>query len=326
MIGQQYLAPGRFVDSDSPRVIEFARIASAGAKDATDAALQLYSIVRDEILYDAYVDWTDPNVFRASAVLAEKRGFCVGKACLLAACARVLGVPSRLGFADVRNHMTSPRLYERMKTDVFRWHSYCELHLGGKWVKATPAFNASLCERLAAHIRRPHGLVVSAVRQHRPQAYGICGGPRYVRGRAVRGYLGGLSRELRCPGERGAARRRFPVRGGRGDPVSGGIEMAGATGEPLPRSVNALPCQQTITAQFECKRFSGALPNRTGPPAKKSPARDCHRGGARRKGTLTVTEEQAHSTRPRPAPSTGWIKLGDAGALLLEKLARRAGQ
>ena len=148
MIGQQYLAPGRFVDSDSPRVIEFARIASAGAKDATDAALQLYSIVRDEILYDAYVDWTDPNVFRASAVLAEKRGFCVGKACLLAACARVLGVPSRLGFADVRNHMTSPRLYERMKTDVFRWHSYCELHLGGKWVKATPAFNASLCERL----------------------------------------------------------------------------------------------------------------------------------------------------------------------------------
>ncbi len=104
--------------------------------------------MRDEILYDAYVDWTDPNVFRASAVLAAKRGFCVGKACLLAACARVLGVPSRLGFADVRNHMTSPRLYERMKTDVFRWHAYCELQLSGKWVKATPAFNASLCERL----------------------------------------------------------------------------------------------------------------------------------------------------------------------------------
>jgi hypothetical protein len=44
--------------------------------------------------------------------------------------------------------MTSPRLYERMKTDVFRWHSYCELHLDGRWLKATPAFNASLCERL----------------------------------------------------------------------------------------------------------------------------------------------------------------------------------
>jgi transglutaminase-like putative cysteine protease len=148
MIGQEYRAPGRFVDSDSPRVIEFARAASAGATEATDAMLRLYSAVRDEILYDAYVDWTDPNAFRASSVLAAKRGFCVGKACLLAACARVLGVPSRLGFADVRNHMTSPRLYERMKTDVFRWHAYCELQLSGKWVKATPAFNASLCERL----------------------------------------------------------------------------------------------------------------------------------------------------------------------------------
>jgi transglutaminase-like putative cysteine protease len=148
MIGQQYLAPGRFVDSDCPEVIEFARTMSAGANGATDAMLRLYCAVRDAILYDPYVDWTDANVFRASAVLAAKRGFCVGKASVLAACARVLGVPSRLGFADVKNHMTSPRLYERMKTDVFRWHSYCELHLDGKWVKATPAFNASLCERL----------------------------------------------------------------------------------------------------------------------------------------------------------------------------------
>ena len=37
MIGQEYRAPGRFVDSDSPHLIAFARAASAGAKDATDA-------------------------------------------------------------------------------------------------------------------------------------------------------------------------------------------------------------------------------------------------------------------------------------------------
>ena len=62
MIGQEYRAPGRFVDSDSPQLTAFARAASAGAKDATDAVLRLYCAVRDEILYDAYVDWTDPNV------------------------------------------------------------------------------------------------------------------------------------------------------------------------------------------------------------------------------------------------------------------------
>src|SRR5713226_10600998 len=100
MIGQEYRAPGRFVDSNSPQVIAFAGAASAGATGATDAMLRLYSAVRDEILYDAYVDWTDPNAFRASAVLAAKRGFCVGNACLLAACARGLGMPSGVGFAD----------------------------------------------------------------------------------------------------------------------------------------------------------------------------------------------------------------------------------
>src|ERR1051326_131621 len=88
VIAREYLSPGRFVDSASPQIVAFARAASAGAKDAADAVLRLYGAVRDDILYDAYVDWTDPEVFRASAVLAKKRGFCVGKACLLAAAAR----------------------------------------------------------------------------------------------------------------------------------------------------------------------------------------------------------------------------------------------
>ena len=40
----------------------------------------------------------------------------IGKASLLAACARAIGVPARVGYADVRNHLTSPRLYEKIKT------------------------------------------------------------------------------------------------------------------------------------------------------------------------------------------------------------------
>jgi hypothetical protein len=44
--------------------------------------------------------------------------------------------------------MTSPKLYERIKTDVFMWHAYADLHIDGAWVKATPAFNSSLCERV----------------------------------------------------------------------------------------------------------------------------------------------------------------------------------
>jgi len=148
MSTDEYLSPGRFVDSDAPQIAAFAHDATASATNATDAALRLYRAVRDDILYDAYVDFFDPATFRASAVLASGRGFCVGKASVLAACARTVGIPARLGFADVRNHLTSPRLYDVMKTDVFHWHAYTELQLDGKWVKATPAFNATLCERV----------------------------------------------------------------------------------------------------------------------------------------------------------------------------------
>jgi hypothetical protein len=34
-----------------------------------------------------------------------------------------------------------------MGTDVFFYHSYAELYLRGKWVKATPAFDQTLCDR-----------------------------------------------------------------------------------------------------------------------------------------------------------------------------------
>lgn len=148
MIESEWLAPGVFVDSDAPAVVEFANEAVDGATGETDAILRLYRAVRDRIIYDPYVDFADPASFRASAVLAAGRGFCVGKASVLAACARSIGIPARLGFADVRNHLTSPRLYAVMKTDVFRWHAYSELQIDAQWVKATPAFNSTLCERL----------------------------------------------------------------------------------------------------------------------------------------------------------------------------------
>ncbi|HUI98409.1 MAG TPA: transglutaminase family protein [Xanthobacteraceae bacterium] len=143
-----FLSPGRFIDSDSPPVMKFARAAADGVSGEVARALRLFHAVRDGIVYDPYVNFADPANYRASGVLAAGRGFCVGKAALLTAACRVLGIPARVGYADVRNHMTSPRLYAMIKTDVFLWHSYAEIHLAGRWVKATPAFDAALCERV----------------------------------------------------------------------------------------------------------------------------------------------------------------------------------
>ena len=84
---------------------------------------------------------------RASTVLEHRYGFCIPKAVLLAACARVLRIRSRLGFADVRNHLATDKLLRMTQTDLFVFHGYVELFLDHRWVKATPAFNKTLCER-----------------------------------------------------------------------------------------------------------------------------------------------------------------------------------
>jgi transglutaminase-like putative cysteine protease len=112
-----YLEPTSCVDADHPRVRTFARRMAGGLRDA------------------------------ASAVLACGSGFCVSKAVLLAAAARALGIPARLGFADVRNHLAAERMRRAMGTDLFVFHGYTAFHLDGRWVKTTPAFNRALCER-----------------------------------------------------------------------------------------------------------------------------------------------------------------------------------
>jgi transglutaminase-like putative cysteine protease len=147
-MSDEYLAPARYVDSDAPSIVAFAEKAAGEDGSALARVLRLYQAVRDGILYDPYVDMSDAANFRASGVLAAGRGFCIGKAALLAACCRVIGVPARVGYADVRNHLSSPRLTEHMGTDVYVWHSYADILLDGTWAKATPAFNSTLCRRL----------------------------------------------------------------------------------------------------------------------------------------------------------------------------------
>jgi transglutaminase-like putative cysteine protease len=128
-----YLAPGRFVDSDHPAVIAFARRVADPAMTPREIAVKLYYAVRDEFLYDPYYFDTTVEGLKGSHVIEAGRGFCVPKAALLAAVARALGVPARLGYADVRNHLTSKRLYDMMGTDLFVFHGYTELWVDGQW-------------------------------------------------------------------------------------------------------------------------------------------------------------------------------------------------
>jgi transglutaminase-like putative cysteine protease len=144
---EPYLIPTPFIESEHPAVVAFAREAAGSAPSERERVVRLFYAVRDGIRYDPYTCGLSPELFRASITLERRRSFCIPKAILLAAGARALGVPSRLGFADVRNHLATRRFLELLRTDLFVFHGYTELFLGGRWVKATPAFNRSLCEK-----------------------------------------------------------------------------------------------------------------------------------------------------------------------------------
>ncbi|WP_457554077.1 transglutaminase-like domain-containing protein [Desulfobacula sp.] len=142
---EQYLKPTYYIDSDNPQVIEFVAENSESGATKIENAVSLYYAVRDGIRYNPYSMEPSRKAMKASAVLKRGNGYCVAKAVLLAACARSLKIPARLGFADVKNHLNTKRLMELMGTDVFIYHGYTELLLNNKWLKATPAFNLELC-------------------------------------------------------------------------------------------------------------------------------------------------------------------------------------
>ena len=141
----EYLQPGRFIDSDRPEVIAFAERNRGASADLREQAVSLYYAVRDQVRYNPYTFSRDPQTLKASHALSAGESYCVPKALLLAACARHCGIPARIGLADVRNHLATPRLLALLRSEVFAMHGYTELYLAGRWVKATPAFNLALC-------------------------------------------------------------------------------------------------------------------------------------------------------------------------------------
>jgi transglutaminase-like putative cysteine protease len=136
-----------FLDYETPAVRAFVANAMRGAASEVERASRLFRAVRDDIRYDPYQSALDPRELTASATLGRGAAFCVPKAILFAACLRAVGIPTRLGFADVTNHLATRKLLESLRTRVFAFHGFVEVHLAGRVVKATPAFNASLCEK-----------------------------------------------------------------------------------------------------------------------------------------------------------------------------------
>lgn len=134
------------LDYESPAVRAFvARAVPDPQAGPVEKAVRLYYAVRDGILYDVYGTDLSRTGMRASVIIERGTGFCIHKSLVYAAALRAVGVPSRLYYGDVRNHLASPRLRELVGGDVFRFHALTSVWLDGKWVLATPVFNKALC-------------------------------------------------------------------------------------------------------------------------------------------------------------------------------------
>ncbi len=145
---EKYLLPTQIIDSKHESIINFAENAVKGVEqDPVTIAVRLYYAIRDSIWYDPYSPFYLPEHYRASNVLKTGRGFCISKSSLLCALGRSCGIPSRIGFATVRNHLATRQLIEFMGTDLFVYHGFTEFFLNGKWLKVTPAFNIELCKK-----------------------------------------------------------------------------------------------------------------------------------------------------------------------------------
>lgn len=144
---KEYLQPGACVNSNAEEIINLAESLTDPGKSPRENAVSLYYFVRDTIRYNPYTLGNSREDWQATKVLEAGEGWCVPKAVLLAALCRAVGIPARLGYADVVNHLSTERLRESMKTSVFYYHGYCSVFLDGQWIKSTPAFNLSLCEK-----------------------------------------------------------------------------------------------------------------------------------------------------------------------------------
>jgi hypothetical protein len=144
----EYLTPATYIDSDHAEVVAYMRAHTREGQSDVEKAVALFFAVRDGFRYNPYVLHFRPEDMTASAQLSRTEGHCVDKANLYAAVCRAAGIPSRLHFANVRNHIGTARLEEFLQSNVLVFHGYAEVWLEGKWRIATPAFNRELCERI----------------------------------------------------------------------------------------------------------------------------------------------------------------------------------
>ncbi len=144
----EYLRPTRVMDSDAPSIREKAQSLTGGKESDREKAVALYYFVRDCIWHEPYATGFELEDYKASGTLEKGHGFCTHKSILLAALARAAGIPARIGFADIRDHLLSYKFRKMIGGgNLLIYHGYAEMYIDGRWVHASPAVDAATCQQ-----------------------------------------------------------------------------------------------------------------------------------------------------------------------------------
>jgi len=144
---EKYLKATPIIDCDHSTIKEKADELTKSQKEVKEKARSLFYFVRDEIKYNPYMPRYLPEHFRAGDTLLRKDGFCVQKAVLLVALSRAVGIPARIGFAVIRNHLLPEKMAKMIHGNTLPDHGYAELYLKDRWIKATPVFDLEMCQK-----------------------------------------------------------------------------------------------------------------------------------------------------------------------------------
>lgn len=116
------------------------------SKSKKEQAVALYYKVRDGFIYNPYHLDLRPEALKSSTISKKSRAWCVEKSIVMATGLRALGIPSKLGYGIVINHIGVEKLTQALRREEIVFHGYVSAYIDGKWVKSTPAFDPLICK------------------------------------------------------------------------------------------------------------------------------------------------------------------------------------
>ncbi|HEY49444.1 MAG TPA: transglutaminase domain-containing protein [Dehalococcoidia bacterium] len=145
---EKYLRCTEAIDCGTDSIKEKAAEVTRGLRTDREKALALFYFVRDEIKHNPYAPSQYLEEHRASLIMERGTGHCQHKSLVLAALSRAAGIPARLGYLDVRDHLLSYKFRKMVGGgNLLIQHGYAELYIDGRWVHVSPAYDLETCQK-----------------------------------------------------------------------------------------------------------------------------------------------------------------------------------